>query len=394
MKKIGFVVPWFADNIPGGAEAALSGIVSHLFASGVDVEVLTTCVKQFSSDWNIDFYPQGPDTAAGVPIRRFPVRKRDYLAFDEVNIKLMSGTPVSIEEEYIFLKEMVNSTALYEYIDKHRDEYSLFVFIPYMFGTTYFGCQICPEKSVLIPCFHDESYAYFKRFKEVFKNQSGMIFLAEPESVLAHELYDLTNVKTAVLGLGVDTNISGDADSFRSKYDINDPFILYAGRKDSGKNVDTLLDYFTAYKRRYPGDLKLVLIGGGEIDIPIRALDDVIDLGFVPTQDKYDAYAASLLLCQPSTNESFSIVIMESWLCGRPVLVHDQCAVTKSFAIESNGGLYFSDYPEFEGCLNHLISNPEITNTMGSLGRKFVLENYDWDVLTNKYVEFFEQVSR
>ena len=42
--------------------------------------------------------------------------------------------------------------------------------------------------------------------------------------------------------------------------------------------------------------------------------------------------AAASLLCQPSHNESFSLVIMESWLCGRPVLVSSQCAVTKDFA--------------------------------------------------------------
>ena len=54
--------------------------------------------------------------------------------------------------------------------------------------------------------------------------------------------------------------------------------------------------------------------------------------------------AAASLLCQPSHNESFSLVIMESWLCGRPVLVSSQCAVTKDFAKRSNGGLYFKDY--------------------------------------------------
>jgi len=394
MKKIGFVTPWFADNIPGGAEAELRGLVSHLFASGVDLEVLTTCVEQFNSDWNIDYYPEGQDTAAGVPVRRFPVRKRDAHAFNEVNYKLMSGTPISLEEEDIFLKEIVNSPALYEYMDKHRDDYSLFVFIPYMFGTTYYGCRICPEKSILIPCLHDESYAYMNRFKEVFQNLRGMVLHAKPEYELAKSIYDLSKVDAQVLGEGVNTDIYGDAKRFREKYNISEDFIIYAGRKDVGKNVDTLINYFNAFKRVHDGDMKLVLIGGGEIDIPLWADDEIIDLGFVPIQDKYDAYAASLLLCQPSLNESFSIVIMESWLCGRPVLVHGKCPVTKNFASESNGGLYFSDYAEFEGCLSYLISNPEKADTMGSLGRQFVIDNFSWDVIVKKYTEYFEQVSK
>jgi len=393
MKKVGFIIPWFAENIPGGAEAELRGLVKNLSAFGVAVEVLTTCAEQFQSDWNINFYPEGMDTAEGVPVRRFPVRKRDSKTFDEINNKLMQCIPVSIKEEDIFFREMINSPALYEYIDKHKDEYSLFVFIPYMLGTTYNGCQICPEKSILIPCLHDESYAYMQRLKEVFPLLRGMIFLAKPEYDLADKLYDLSKVDARVLGGGVNTNIAGEPARFRKKYGIKEKFIIYAGRKDVGKNVDTLVKYFFAYKIRNPGNLKLVLLGGGDIFIPHRAKSYIYDLGFVPIQDKYDAYSASLLLCQPSLNESFSIVIMESWLCKRPVLVHANCSVTRHFAQESNGGLYFSDYFEFEGCLNYMQSQPNLADGMGENGRKFVLENFSWDIIVEKYMDFFRQVS-
>lgn len=45
MKRIAFVAPWYGDNIPGGAEAALRGITDHLFAAGMDIEILTTTVE-------------------------------------------------------------------------------------------------------------------------------------------------------------------------------------------------------------------------------------------------------------------------------------------------------------------------------------------------------------
>ena len=102
-------------------------------------------------------------------------------------------------------------------------------------------------------------------------------------------------------------------------------FILYAGRKEAGKNVPLLIDFFARYKKHRKNELKLVLIGSGTIEIPSENRSDIIDLGFVPLQDKYDAYAAATFLCQPSLNESFSIVIMESWLCKSPVLVHAKC---------------------------------------------------------------------
>mgnify|MGYP003342993432 CR=1 FL=1 len=59
MKKLGFVVPWHGENIPGGAEMLLRGVTSHLHAAGVELEILTTCIKQFSSDWNENYHKEG-----------------------------------------------------------------------------------------------------------------------------------------------------------------------------------------------------------------------------------------------------------------------------------------------------------------------------------------------
>jgi len=388
--RIAFVTPWFGESIPGGAEMALRGLARHLHEAGLDLEILTTCVEQFSSDWNVDYYKPGINNWDGIPVRRFPVRKRDTAAFDRVNAKLIQGLPITQSEEEIFMVEMVNSPELYAYITANEDSYALFVFIPYMFGTTYYGIKACPKKSLLIPCLHRESYAYFSKFKKLFTKVQGMIFLSEPEYLLAQEIYDLKNIKTEVIGTGIDTNIYGNAERFRKKYNIQQPFILYAGRKDVGKNVDTLLHYFEIYKRRRLNDLRLVLIGGGSIEIPASIKDSIIDLGFVPTQDKYDAYNAATVLCQPSKNESFSLVIMESWLCTRPVLVHAHCDVTKSFAIRSQGGLYFSDYWEFEGCIDFFKKNHNKANQMGSLGRRYVLENFDWPVVVERYRRYFQ----
>ncbi|CUX70833.1 D-inositol-3-phosphate glycosyltransferase [Clostridium sp. C105KSO15] len=304
----------------------------------------------------------------------------------------MNGEKISLEDEDIFLREMVNSVDLYEYMFKYKEDYSLFVFIPYMFGTTYYGCQVCPEKSVLIPCLHDESYAYMQRFREVYSKIGGMIFHAKPEENLAKHILNINNVKISTLGEGVNTNLSYNANRFIDKYKITEPFILYAGRKDKGKNVDTLIKYFIEYRARYSNGLKLVLIGGGNIELPSHIKNDIYDLGFLPLQDKYDAYAAATVLCQPSKNESFSLVIMESWLCGRPVLVNGECEVTKHFASISNGGLYFNSYFEFQECINYIVNNYEIAKTMGENGCEFVESNFSWDVIVERYMEFFKGV--
>ncbi|MCD7761937.1 MAG: glycosyltransferase family 4 protein [Lachnospiraceae bacterium] len=393
MKKIGFVTPWFGWDIQGGAEAELRDLVLHLKGSGLHYEVLTTCVRSFNSDWNENYYEQGDCVENGVTIRRFRADQRDTAAFDQVNAKLMNHERVTRREQQTFLEQMVNSTALYEYMRQHDEEYSMFVFIPYMFGTTYYGAKMNLNKAVLIPCFHDESYFHMDLFRETFSKVAGIIYNARPEQELAQKYYDLNDVKQIVMGIGMDTDISGDSDRFRKHHGITAPFLLYAGRKDAGKNVDTLLKYFQEYVRRNQTNLQLVLIGGGEIDIPQQIADRVHDLGFVEIQDKYDAYAAAELLCQPSKNESFSLVIMESWLCGRPVLVNAACPVTKNFAQESNGGLYFHNYVEFEKCVDYLVNRKEEAKLLGQQGRSYVLQHFSWDVIVKKYLVFFEKTA-
>lgn len=392
MKKIGFVTPWFGMDISGGAEAELRELVLHLKDTELEFEVLTTCVKSFNSDWSENYHKEGVSVENGIVVRRFRADQRDGAAFDRVNWKLMRNISVTREEEKIFIREMVNSSGLYEFMRENEEVYGVFVFIPYMFGTTYYGVKINPSKAVLIPCFHDESYFHMNIFRELYSEVAGIIYNAKPEMELAERNYNLQNVRQIVMGIGMETDIAGDANRFRQKYKISEPFMIYAGRKDTGKNVDLLLRYFSEYHKRQSSDLQLVLIGGGKLDIPLEITRKVHDLGFVDKQDKYDAYAAAELLCQPSHNESFSLVIMESWLCGRPVLVHDACAVTKGFAIESSGGLYFKDYFEFEGVLNYVLSHSAVTESMGNNGRKYVRKNFSWDKIIDRYIKFFKSI--
>ena len=255
MYKIAFVIPWYGEGIPGGAEMELREVAGHLQKAGVEVEVLTTCVKDFTADWNQNYYAAGVAMVYDVPTRRFPVRKRDTATFDRINAQLMQGKHITPKEEVLFLQEMVNSPQLYEYIETHNDNYDLFVFMPYMFGTTFHGVLACPEKAVMIPCFHEEAYAHLRLFRQTYINIRGMIFNSVPEMQLANRLYDLDEVEQICMGIGMDTSISGDGAAFREKYGITDPYLIYAGRKDSGKNVHTLLQYFAEYKKRNPEDL-------------------------------------------------------------------------------------------------------------------------------------------
>lgn len=390
--KIAFVIPWYGENIPGGAETECRRTAENLQNAGVEVEILTTCVKEFLSDWNTDYYKEDIYQVNQIPVRRFSVRKRNSGLFDSINYKLMQNQKISLREEEIFIHEIINSDNLYTYIREHGSDYDFFLFIPYMFGTTYYGSQIHPEKSIIIPCLHDESYARMTIYKSMFEKVNGIIFHVDAERELGNSLYNLHN-RQVCLGEGIEIQNTFNAERFKEKYGISNEFILYAGRRESGKNVPLLIDYFCLFKNNISTPLKLILIGSGEVKIPRTHQNDIIDLGFVPIQDKYDAYAAATLLCQPSINESFSIVIMESWLCGTPVLVHADCAVTKDHCVKSNGGLFFKDYAEFESCINYYLNNPKKRSAMAKNGKNYVKDNYSWDSIVKKYMHFLSGIN-
>lgn len=394
MKPIALVVPWYGDDIKGGAEQACNYLAHSLQRAGARVEVFTTCVKEASADRGRNTMEAGAHTESGILVRRFPVKSQNLALYGPANLKLYRSEPVTPREEQIYYDEDINSPEMYRYIREHREDYRCFVFTPYLYGPSYHGSRECPDNCIMIPCFHDESYAHMRLTKEMAERMKGLAFLSKPEAELAESLYDLSDVHTEVLGTGIDTDWykTCDAEGFREKYQIHHDFILYAGRKDPGKKADQLLDFYCKYIGKNPGrKLDLVLIGGGHIDIPEEYQDRVHDLGFVSVEDKHNAFAACTILCNPSYFESFSIVIMEGWLARRPVLVSEHCAVTTNFCLETDGGLYFKDFPTFAGTVDYLLDHPDVADRMGENGFEYVMEHFTHEVIAEKYLRFLDR---
>ncbi len=380
--KLAFVSPRYGVDAAGGAEIYTRLLAERLLKEGCGVEVFTTCARDHFS-WE-NYYSTGAEFMDGITVRRFPVDRRNTANFLKVQHKIMSGWKVSAEEQAYWANESVNSRKMYDYIDRNRGSYDFFIFTPYMFGTTIKGSEVCPEKTIIVPRLHDEVYAYLDIFKKMFERARGIIFLTYPEMELGRKLFSLGEDRFAVTGEGFEEFRGVSAERFRKRYDIEGDFCLYAGRREGGKNTPLLVDYFDAYKRHNKSALKLVFIGSGELNIP-EGQSDIIDLGFVSVEDKNDAHAAAAFLCQPSVNESFSIIIMDSWLAGVPVLVNSRCNVTSYHCRMSNGGLYFKDYLEFEECVNYFLENPAAAARMGANGKRYVLENYSWEKVIDRF---------
>ena len=169
------------------------------------------------------------------------------------------------------------------------------------------------------------------------------------------------------------------------------PYLLYLGRKETGKGVQVLIDHFLALKNSCPetAALKLVICGGGRFSDLNRpeALSnpDIIDLQHVSESEKRALLRHATCLVQPSVNESFSIVIMEAWLLEVPVVVNAACPVTRSHALDSGGGLYFDSQEDFCRVVLELVENKNLRKELGCSGRHYVETEYNWEAVLARF---------
>lgn len=381
-RRLAVIAPRYGPQVLGGAESGIRSWAEQLAARGYAVEALTTTTLDVA-DWGDALLP-GVEQLNGVTVRRFATAPVDAAVFHAMLQRVNSGQRLRYDQERALMANNLRSYELERFVAAHADDYSCLIATPYLFGTSYWPATIAPDKLVQLPCLHDEPVARLELFREMLERSAAILFNSEPESDLASEQLGVANPRRARIGYGFpDDPPRGDPAAFRARTGIVGPLLLYTGRLEQAKNVPLLLDWFARYKDERPGPLTLALTGTGDVAVPPRP--DVVALGMLAdTQQLTDAYAAALALCQPSLNESFSIVIMEAWLQGRPVLVHADCAVTRDHVERSGGGYAPGDYASFRAALDALLADPAHADALGAGGRQYVQANYSWSHLAER----------
>jgi glycosyltransferase involved in cell wall biosynthesis len=387
--RVAFVVPRYGADVVGGAETLVRGFAEHLATAGHAVEVLTTCARDHFSWANV--HRPGAGLEHGVVVRRFPVRPRDGHRYVFLEQRILRRRPLPIEEERQWVEASVRSPELFAHLAARRTDHDLVCFAPYLFGTTLAGVPLVPDRAVLIPCLHDEPFAHLGVVREAFHACRGFIFNTPPEAALADKLYGIGDRPAGIVGLGIDPPPPTDPAAFRRRHGLEGPLLLYLGRKETGKNVPLLIRYAQRYRATHRADLTLVLAGDGPVTAPPDT-PGIRDLGYLDPREKAEAYAAATVVCQPSVNESFSIVLMEAWLAGTPVLVHGRCAVTAHHVAHADGGLMFEDFYEFAGALDLLLGDAAARARLGAQGRAYVEAEYGWPAVTLRLRDTLERL--
>jgi glycosyltransferase involved in cell wall biosynthesis len=191
--------------------------------------------------------------------------------------------------------------------------------------------------------------------------------------------------KTRVVGIGVSAPEQIAEEKVLQRHGIRPPYIFYCGRRERGKNFDLLVEMFREFKKQNPHPLQFVSAGSGRFPIAPSEKGSIIDAGFVSEDVKARLYRSALLTCQPSTKESFSIVIMESWLQGRPVVVCRRAAVTHYWTDLCHGGFSFDNFFDFEEILRYAAEHPDVLDAMGRSGHEFAMRHFQWETITDRF---------
>lgn len=374
--RVAFAPARYGPDITGGAEIVQREIAFLLRDRGWDVEILTTCARDHFT-WANE-YPAGLSVDDGIPVRRFPAvvstSRAERALFERT---ILNGGRLTLAEQHRWINDDVRVPELFHYLLDHADEYQGLVFTPYMFWTTFACSQVAPEKTVLWTCLHDEPFAYLEIFEPMLNGVAGLWFQTEPEHEFAHRVIRRP-APHEVVGCGVHVPQKYDPEGFCQRHGIDGRFVLYAGRREGGKNWERLLEGFANAVRR-GSPFSLVTMGSGEVVPPQDVADRVIDVGFLPDDERDNAFAAADAYIQPSQYEAFSRTIMEAWLAGTIVIANGGCEPVRWHCERSGAGLTYDDDFELEQALAFVADAPGAAADIARAGRKYVLENYTWD---------------
>jgi glycosyltransferase involved in cell wall biosynthesis len=388
--KIAIVVQRYGADINGGAELHARYIAEHL-APHVQVDVLTTCASDYIT-WR-NALPPGVATVNGIPVRRFAVaRERDPLEFGRHSERVFTQTHALRDELAWLDAEGPTSPDLVAYIAAHEREYDFFIFFSFRYYHAYYGVRAVAGKAILVPTAERDGALGLTMFGPIFRGVRALMYNSHEERTLIQSVAGNRDVPGVVVGVGSAIPEHTSLSRFRQKFGIRDRFAIYVGRIDENKGCAELFDYFQRYTRLFAEGVHLVLVG--QPIIPIPEHPKIHHLGFLNDEDKFDAIAAAELLIMPSYFESLSMVALEAWALGKPVLANGRCDVLKGQCIRSNGGLYYDSFEEFIETLRAIDMNRLLALALGRNGREFFRRHYAWPIVERTYLDMLQTLAQ
>ena len=385
-RRVAFVVQRYGSLIDGGSEQLCREIATRL-AGEMEIEVLTTTALDYLT-WR-NHFPAGSGEDGKVRIQRFPVMKPRRVRSFGWRSEQLYRTPHTVEDEIDWMiRQGPRSPALIDHLRDAGSGYSAVVFFTYLYYTTWFGLPMVADRSVLVPTLHDEPPARFAIFRSTFRLPRRFVWNTPEEEALTRRMFPV-GAPGEVAGIGFEALDAPAGRDFAAERGIAE-YLLYVGRLDVWKGIPELLELFARYRRERAPDLRLVLAGRAHMTIP--RVDGVVMAGYLDEEEKRAAMAGAAALVLPSAFESLSVVALEGWSLGTPLLASARSEAVVGQCGRSGAGLTYEDAGSFAGALDRLRGAEG--RERGAAGRAFVRQECGWGRVLDVYRRAIDGAAR
>lgn len=238
------------------------------------------------------------------------------------------------------------------------------------------------------------------------------IIAATPaEQAQLNWLYGADMEKVIIIPPGVDLERFHPIDKTEAKKRVGIPCgdknIMFAGRIEPLKGIDTLIQAMALIKQRYPSVIEntcVAIIGGDPwADNPdaemsrLQAMRQVLGIHdivlFLGAKDQDvlpNYYAAAELVVMPSHYESFGMVALEAMAMGRPVIASEVGGLAFLIRDGVNGYHVPTRDPEaLAERIYELLSNNQCREEMGRAARQNA-ERFNWSIIAEQMAVVYQ----
>lgn len=268
---------------------------------------------------------------------------------------------------------------------------------PRLTATIYdMTCWILPETH------SPANVAATKRYGDrVLRRAAGCLAISESARRDAIEILGLAEDR-------VDTIYPGVADGFFvatpaeartvvKAYRLERPYILFVGAVEPRKNIDRVLDVYSALCPAVRSDYELVVAGPLGWCTPetarrlLRPAAGIRYLHYVPESDLPGLTAGAALFFYPALYEGFGLPVAQAMACGVPVIT------SRGSALEEIGGkdvitVEPHSIDEMTAAVERLALSPGLRSEFGERGRRRAAQ-YTWARCAEQSMAFFRKAA-
>jgi len=331
--SVAIVVQRFGEEITGGAESHARQVALQL-AAEMDVTVLTTCATDHLTWANT--LVEGAERDGPLRVQRFRSEApRQMRAFNRLSDDVLSRPNDRVTEEHWIAEQGPRAPSLLRAIAESREAYDAFIFFTYLYAPTAWGVPLVGAKALVVPTAHDEPPFRFEAFSDVFERPQVLMCNTLEEQQLIQQRFP-NAARSRIVGVGIEPPEALDRNAFAKKHGLRGPYLMYVGRQETGKGLKELVEHHRGLVNAFHDAPTLVLAGGGALDL--GGGERVRVLGRISEEDKWNGLAGAMAAVAPSRFESLSLLALEAFAVGTPLLANADSSVLAGHVARSGAG--------------------------------------------------------